>query len=192
MLQKITLYFCLFILSCAGTKSSNDASDNVMLKINSHQINGNNILLNVEVVNESKNSVSILKPRPQAKLGSWGPPSPVFPDFFKVSLPNQANPCLELPPGDASKIGYKSLNDILTVAPKSNAVFQIKCNEYSSFYCKEDQLEVVVKYNFDKRYLERDFFDRRMSDLSEPERTEFYNALLNMYQLPLSASIVVP
>lgn len=190
----LLLSFLFFNCKSVQSQSNNTKPNDVLMEVESYDINDDILVFTMKVTNNSKEDIFILKPRPIKRRGGFAPPSIVPPDFFNVKFVNQTEPCILTEPNDANTKYIKSARDILTVTPESSATFKLKCSDYGWYYCKEEKIDVTINYEFDERLLDKTFFDKHVSSnvkLNEVASEKLHALILKTYRGKFSASSTI-
>jgi hypothetical protein len=163
--------------------------NDVTMEVINHSFDNGNLLLNMEIKNNTSEAISILKPRP-VKPGKYFMSS-VPPDFFIVNFTNQEEECVISEPANSGTKLTKTKFDFLTIEANSSITFTIKCSDYSAYYCEEELLDVEIIYSFDTSLLDKEHFEntiRKKGQLNETQSNEMFQLISSTYQTPLTAT----
>lgn len=180
--------------ACITTNNIQPEKAGATLQITDYSIEENSIILVLEIANNTKDTISILKPRPIKNSNNFAPSSLVSPDFFSVEFPNQKSKCIITEPNNSSTRDIKTLTDILVIPPYSLQKFNLNCSDYDQFYCNEKIINVQVNYEINEQILNKEYFYQNIvkkGGLDEIQSKKLFVAISSTYKNKLTATTTI-
>ena len=194
MQYRLVLFFILISLTLFSQKPTSE----IELEYTTHF--GQRDLLTIEfyIKNNSKDTIIIHHPRALNYRPNGHPPILNIPDFYKLNILTDVELC-EIAPyfiDNGTGIPTKKKRDFLKIPPQSQQQILFSNRGTDQMICDENIEEIKVKltYDFDKRYLDRTFFEKEIAQegkLSPQESEELYQLLKNSYQGKIESEEII-
>ena len=195
-MRHLLLFYVIILLSCSSQKpakldENSRGVDLVELHIRGYVIDKRDIEVFVEVVNNSSDTIKILKGSPLKKRDN-GPSKVIVPYFFSAELNGDKANCLLVEPLQDGAF-LQEHRFFATLEPGRATEVKLRINDFESFYCDDLNFEIKVKYELDKRLLDKLVFDKEIaSQTKQPKKVtdHFYEKMILTYPRKLEASIM--
>ena len=194
--MRIGLFALAVICLLAGCKSTGGLSGQEKMVSLSYQgmyWQQDKMMLNYVLTNDSKEEIMIFRPRPIEEYRNFVP-AHVPPEFFELTvLPIEAL-CMSAPMNSGTD-DVKTPNDLVRIPAGESYSFTINTNHYDREICDEEttEIRVALRYRFRDNYLDREYFDRRVTSkghLSQEQGDELFGMVQQLYRETIAADTV--